>query len=312
MSKFKEGDRVRKVTGYPFDGTVCAVYPNEEKCIVKHRDKWEHIFADKQLDYYYPEYQYLDLLRDCLENGVYREGRNGGTFGLFGRQIRFDLSQGFPLLTTKKMHTKSIIGELLWFISGDTNIGYLKENGIRIWDEWADENGDLGPVYGKQWRNFNGVDQLRNVIEGIKNDPYGRRHIVTAWNPTDIPNMALPPCHCMFQFFVQDGKLSCQLYQRSADIFLGVPFNIASYALLTHLVSLECQLEVGDFVHTFGDVHLYKNHVTQADTQLSRNPLPFPELIIHNFTDDIYNYEISDFDFYNYQCHPAIKAEVSV
>lgn len=256
------------------------------------------------------EDQYLHLLRDCLKNGVHREGRNGGTYGLFGRQIRFDLSKGFPLLTTKKVHFKSIATELLWFLRGDTNIKYLKDHGVSIWDEWADENGELGPVYGKQWRDFEGVDQIKNVIEGLKNDPYGRRHIVTAWNPPQIPEMKLPPCHCLFQFFVSNGKLSCQLYQRSADVFLGVPFNIASYALLTHLVAREAGLLVGEFVHTFGDVHLYANHVEQAREQLSREPRPFPILTVADGS--IFDMEPEDFGLFSYTPHPAIKAEVSV
>lgn len=288
----------------------------------------------------HPEYQYLDLLRDCLENGAYREGRNGGTFGLFGRQIRFDLSQGFPLLTTKRIFTKAVVTELLWFLKGSTNIGYLHDNGVTIWDEWADENGNLGPVYGAQWRFwmdyrkatfiegpheeqvavtndgfakgsyvFGTIDQIYNVIQGLKQDPYGRRHIVTAWNPADIPHMALPPCHCLFQFFVQDGKLSCQLYQRSADIFLGVPFNIASYALLTHLIARAVDLEVGEFVHTFGDVHLYENHVEQAKEQLSREPREFPQLVLGSARMEALRPEDVTFD--NYNPHPTIKAPVS-
>lgn len=270
------------------------------------------------------EQQYLDLLRECMVMGDYREGRNGGTFGLFGRQIGFDLSKGFPLLTTKKVHFKSIAVELLWFLRGDTNIKYLKDHGVSIWDEWADENGELGPVYGKQWRSWPTgrfkfeapewqplvIDQIKNVIEGLKTDPYGRRHIVTAWNPAEIPDMALPPCHCLFQFFVSKGKLSCQLYQRSADIFLGVPFNIASYALLTHLVAREAGLLVGEFVHTFGDVHLYANHVEQAKEQLSREPRTFPILTIAEGS--IFDMKPEDFGLFAYTPHPAIKAEVSV
>lgn len=322
-SRFKIGDKVRKVVGYPFEGTVVMVSEDQEKCSVRHNDGWEHIFSDKQLDYNHQEFQYLDLLKDCLENGVYREGRNGGTYGLFGRQIRFDLSQGFPLLTTKKMFTKGIIGELIWFLNGDTNIKYLKDNGISIWDEWADENGDLGEVYGAQWRKWEThrwggigrgykveyIDQIKNLIDGLKQDPYGRRHIVTAWNPGKIEFMALPPCHCLFQFFVSDDKLSCQLYQRSADIFLGVPFNIASYALLTHIIAKEVGLKVGEFVHSFGDVHLYADHVDQAKEQLSRTPYSFPQI---TFADkNIFDLEIEDFELFNYNCHPAIKAEVS-
>lgn len=278
------------------------------------------------------EQQYLDLLSDCLNNGDYREGRNGGTYGLFGRQIRFDLNQGFPLLTTKRLFWKAIVVELLWFLRGDTNVKYLQEHGVTIWDEWQDENGNLGPVYGHQWRNwmedwsrlvttklgavdrqYGGIDQIANVIEGLKQDPYGRRHIVTSWNPADIPDMALPPCHCLFQFFVSKGKLSCQLYQRSADVFLGVPFNIASYALLTHMIAKEVGLEVGDFVHTFGDVHLYANHVDQAREQLSRVPMQFPELWLEDGVKSIddYRYE-HDIRLINYNFHPVIKAEVSV
>lgn len=232
--------------------------------------------------------QYISTLRNLLVNGIYREGRNGGTYGLFGHQMRFNLAEGFPLLTTKKVHFHSILVELLWFLRGDTNIKFLHDHGVTIWDEWADEKGELGPVYGAQWRNWYGAhviegtsddgviishkDQITDLIDGIKNDPHGRRHIVTAWNPAEIENMALPPCHCLFQFHVAKGKLSCQLYQRSADWFLGVPFNIASYALLTHLVARETGLEVGDFIHTFGDLHLYANHVNQAWEQVDREP----------------------------------------
>ena len=329
-SCFKIGDRVRKIVGYPFVGTVCAVYDNETKCVVKHKDGWEHIFSDKQLSYDHPEYQYTDLLKDVMENGIRREGRNGVTYGVFGRQIRFDLSKGFPLLTTKKLHTKSIFGEMLWFISGETNIKPLQDQGITIWNEWADNEGNLGPVYGQQWRSWRDdtvyvnpndeddvyggvastIDQFANVIEQIKQDPNSRRHIITAWNPSDIPHMALPPCHCLFQFFVENGKLSCQLYQRSADLFLGVPFNIASYALLVHLVARECNLEVGDFVHTFGDLHLYANHIEQAAEQITRQPLPFPSLYITG-DKDIYNVTLDDIKLVDYQSHPHIKAEVS-
>lgn len=282
------------------------------------------------------EFQYLSLLRECLRDGVYREGRNGGTYGLFGRQIRFDLAKGFPLLTTKRVHFKSIVVELLWFLRGDTNIKFLHDHGVTIWDEWADENGDLGPVYGKQWRSwatgkwyeekgeteFQGVpwsinhpvviDQMAGLIEGLRSDPYGRRHVVTAWNPAEISDMALPPCHCLFQFFVSEGKLSCQLYQRSADVFLGIPFNIASYALLTHIVAREVGLQVGEFVHTFGDVHLYANHVEQAQEQLSRNPNRFPMIDLPATERPWYDLEPSDVELLDYAPHPAIKAEVSV
>jgi len=265
----------------------------------------------------HPERQYLNLLADILENGVQRGDRTGtGTLGVFGRQIRFDLSKGFPVLTTKKLHLRSIFIELLWFLKGDTNIAYLKENGVRIWDEWADENGDLGPVYGKQWRSWatpNGgsIDQIQTLIEGLKTNPNSRRHIVSAWNPADVEDMALPPCHCLFQFFVADGKLSCQLYQRSADVFLGVPFNIASYALLTLMVAKVVGLEPGEFVHTFGDAHLYLNHLDQAREQLTREPFPFPTLTIADKR-DLFGFEYADFTLEGYEAHPHIKAEVSV
>lgn len=265
----------------------------------------------------HPEYQYLALLRDCLDNGVYREWRNGGTYGLFGRMMRFDLSQGFPLLTTKKVHFKSVIVELLWMLRGSTNTKFLEDRGVTIWREWADERGELGPVYGAQWRRFHGpfgkyVDQIANVIEGLKTDPYSRRHIVTAWNPGEIEDMALPPCHAFFQFHVANGKLSCHLTQRSADVFLGVPFNIASYALLTHLVALEVGLEVGEFVHSLGDVHLYADHVEQAKVQLERDPLALPELFIARHTvDDIAQYEPRNIVIVDYKHHPAIAAPVS-
>jgi thymidylate synthase len=312
MSKFKIGQEVRKVVGYPFVGKVCSVYDDEEKSVVKHKDGWEHIFSDKQLTINYPEYQYLDLLKDIVENGVYRYGRNGGTYGLFGRQIRFDLSKGFPLLTTKRIHMRSVFGELLWFLSGSTNNNILKDQGIRIWDEWAAENGELGPIYSKQWRDFAGVDQIKAVIASLKTDPNGRRHIVTAWNPAEIPDMALPPCHCLFQFFVEKGKLSCQLYQRSADIFLGVPFNIASYALLVHLIARETGLEVGEFVHTFGDVHLYENHFEQAKIQLQRSPQEgFPSLYIEG-NSGIFDVTLDDICVQGYVPQQSIKATVSV
>ena len=265
----------------------------------------------------HPERQYLALLADILENGVQRGDRTGtGTLGVFGRQIRFDLAKGFPVLTTKKLHLRSIFIELLWFLKGDTNIAYLKDNGVRIWDEWADENGDLGPVYGKQWRSWatpdgRVIDQISNLVEGLKTNPNSRRHIVTAWNPADVDDMALPPCHCLFQFFVADGKLSCQLYQRSADVFLGVPFNIASYALLTLMVAKVVGLEPGEFVHTFGDAHLYLNHLDQAREQLTREPYPFPTLTIADKR-DLFAFAYEDFTLEGYQAHPHIKAEVSV
>ncbi len=265
----------------------------------------------------HPERQYLALLADILENGVQRGDRTGtGTLGVFGRQIRFDLSKGFPVLTTKKLHLRSIIIELLWFLRGETNIAWLKDNGVRIWDEWADENGELGPVYGKQWRSWatpNGqsIDQIVNLVEGLKTNPNSRRHIVSAWNPADVEDMALPPCHCLFQFFVADGKLSCQLYQRSADVFLGVPFNIASYALLTLMVAKVVGLQPGEFVHTFGDAHLYLNHLDQAREQLTREPKPFPTMKIADKS-DLFAFAYEDFQLEGYEAHPHIKAAVSV
>lgn len=265
----------------------------------------------------HPEYQYLNLLRDIMDNGVRREDRTGtGTLGLFGRQIRFDLAKGFPLLTTKKVHFKSIAVELLWFLRGDTNIKYLHDHGVSIWDEWADENGDLGPVYGKQWRSWAApdgriIDQMSNLVRNLKANPYSRRHVISAWNPAEVDDMALPPCHCLFQFFVADGRLSCQLYQRSADIFLGVPFNIASYALLTHMVAQAADLEPGDFVHSFGDVHLYLNHVEQATTQLTRTPMAFPTLKLAPKT-DLFGFDYTDLAIENYQSHGALKAPVAV
>jgi len=262
--------------------------------------------------------QYHDLLQHLLKNGIKRDDRTGtGTIGTFGYQMRFDLSEGFPLLTTKKLHIKSIIYELLWFIKGDTNIQYLKENKVRIWDDWADENGNLGPVYGEQWRRWktaNGetIDQLSNVIHQIKNNPNSRRHLVCAWNPGVIERMALPPCHCLFQFYVADGKLSCQLYQRSADTFLGVPFNIASYALLTMMVAQVCDLQPGEFIHTFGDVHLYLNHRDQAKIQLERNPRPLPSVQLNPEIKSIFDFKYEDIKLIDYDPHPHIKAAVSV
>ncbi|SDW62691.1 thymidylate synthase [Paenibacillus sp. PDC88] len=261
---------------------------------------------------------YQELLRDILEHGVKKEDRTGtGTISVFGRQLRFDLSKGFPLVTTKRIHLKSVIHELLWFISGDTNIRYLKENGVRIWDEWADENGDLGPVYGSQWRAWETpdgkfIDQIANVIDSIKNNPDSRRHIVSAWNVAEIEHMKLPPCHFVFQFYVAGGKLSCMLTMRSVDTFLGLPFNIASYALLTHMVAQQCDLEVGDFVWSGGDVHIYLNHLEQVNTQLAREPYPLPTLVIKRKPDSIFDYKYEDFEFENYEHHPAIKAQVSV
>ena len=260
--------------------------------------------------------EYLDLLKKVKDSGKPKGDRTGtGTVSIFGHQMRFNLQESFPLLTTKKIHFKSVAYELLWFLRGDTNTKYLKDNGVSIWDEWADENGDLGPVYGKQWRDWKGAngfhDQISNVIEQIKTNPNSRRHIVSAWNVAEIPSMALAPCHILFQFYVQDGKLSCQLYQRSADVFLGVPFNIASYALLTHMIANVCNLEVGDFVHTLGDAHLYNNHLTQAEEQLSRSPLEPPQIKVAQKT-SIDAYEFEDFELINYQHHPHIPAVVAV
>lgn len=259
--------------------------------------------------------QYLDLLRDILENGVDKMDRTGvGTRSVFGRQMRFDLNEGFPLLTTKKMHLKSIIYELLWFIRGDTNVKYLQEHGVRIWNEWADENGDLGPVYGAQWRNWNGdgIDQLAEVIETLKRNPNDRRMIVSAWNPSQLKAMHLPPCHMMFQFYVANGKLSCMLYQRSCDMFLGVPFNIASYALLTMMIAQVCGLKLGDFVHVLGDTHIYHNHFEQVKEQLKRVPLALPQMKINPDIKDINDFKFEDFELQNYQSYPPIKAQVAV
>jgi thymidylate synthase len=262
--------------------------------------------------------QYLNLLQHIIDNGAEKTDRTGtGTKSCFGYQMRFNLAEGFPMVTTKKLHLKSIIYELLWFLNGDTNIKYLNENGVRIWDEWADKNGDLGPVYGKQWRSWEGangvaIDQISELIEQIKKTPDSRRLIVSAWNVGDLSKMALMPCHNMFQFYVADGKLSCQLYQRSADVFLGVPFNIASYALLTMMIASVCGLEYGDFVHSFGDVHLYNNHVEQANLQLSRKPFPLPTMKINKEVKDIFSFQFSDFTLENYESHPGIKAPVAV
>jgi len=262
--------------------------------------------------------QYHDLLQHILKEGTQKGDRTGtGTTSVFGYQMRFDLSQGFPVITTKKLHLRSIIHELLWFLQGDTNIKYLKDNGVRIWDDWADENGDLGPVYGHQWRSWptpsgGQIDQISKVIEQIKNNPNSRRHIVSAWNVAEVDNMALPPCHTFFQFYVADGKLSCQLYQRSADTFLGVPFNIASYALLTMMVAQVCGLEVGDFVHTFGDAHLYSNHIEQTELQLSRELRPLPTMKINPEIKDIFSFKYEDFTLEGYEPHPHIRAAVAV
>lgn len=262
--------------------------------------------------------QYLNLMRHVRDNGLRRTDRTGtGTISLFGYQMRFDLSEGFPVVTTKKLHLRSIIHELLWFLKGDTNIRYLKENGVSIWDEWADENGDLGPVYGSQWRSWpapNGqkIDQISNVIEQIRTNPDSRRLIVSAWNPAEVDNMALPPCHSLFQFYVSDGKLSCQLYQRSADILLGVPFNIASYALLTLMIAQVCDLEPGDFIHTFGDAHLYLNHLEQVDLQLSREPYPLPTMTLNPDIRSVFDFTYDDITLNDYQSHPAIKAPIAV
>ena len=270
----------------------------------------------------HPERQYLNLLADILANGVQRGDRTGtGTLGVFGRQMRFDLAQGFPLLTTKKLHKKSIILELLWFLRGDTNVRWLQDRGVSIWDEWADAKGDLGPVYGKQWRSWSApdgrvIDQIAAVIESLKTNPDSRRHIVAAWNPAEVEDMALPPCHCLFQFFVAPngkggGKLSCQLYQRSADVFLGVPFNIASYALLTLMMAQVTGLEPGEFIHTLGDAHLYLNHLDQAREQLSREPLPLPEMRLAA-RDDLFAFDFEDFALEGYRSHPAISAPIAV
>jgi thymidylate synthase len=262
--------------------------------------------------------QYLDLLDHVMKNGVEKSDRTGtGTISVFGYQMRFNLEDGFPVLTTKKLHLRSIIHELLWFISGDTNIRYLKENGVKIWDEWADENGNLGPVYGYQWRSWPAsdgrkIDQMMNVIENIKKSPDSRRHIVSAWNPGEIDKMALPPCHVLFQFYVAGGKLSCQLYQRSCDIFLGVPFNIASYALLTLMIAQVTGLKPGEFIHTLGDAHIYLNHTEQVKIQLTREPYPLPEMLINQDVKDILKFRFEDFNLTDYVAHPNIKGEISV
>ncbi|NLA24162.1 MAG: thymidylate synthase [Bacteroidales bacterium] len=261
---------------------------------------------------------YLDLLDHVLKNGVEKTDRTGtGTISVFGYQMRFDLSEGFPLLTTKKLHLRSIIYELLWFLNGETNIKYLKDNGVRIWNEWADENGDLGPIYGYQWRswpneNREAIDQIEQVIHSLKNNPDSRRHIVSAWNVGELDKMALPPCHILFQFYVANGKLSCQLYQRSADIFLGVPFNIASYAILTHMMAKVCGYEVGDFVHTLGDAHIYNNHIEQVKLQLTREPRELPKLLVKNSGNSVFDFKYEDFEVIDYDPHPHIKGDISV
>ncbi len=266
----------------------------------------------------HPEQAYLDLLRELLETGTYRNDRTGtGTYSKFGRMIRFDLAQGFPLLTTKRLHIRSIVHELLWFLSGDTNVAYLRENGVTIWDEWADADGDLGPIYGKQWRSWEKpdggtVDQIDWVVKEILRNPDSRRLVVSAWNPADLDKMALAPCHCMFQFYVADGKLSCQLSQRSCDFYLGAPFNVASYVLLMYLVAHQCNLDVGEFVYALGDVHLYSNHVEQARLQLQREPRQLPTLVIKRRPNSIFGYRFEDFEIEGYDPHPAIKAQVAV
>lgn len=282
------------------------------------RTKPARLFYGQMKEDPVPSNQYETFLKYVFEHGTPKSDRTGtGTRSVFGYQMRFNLEEGFPLVTTKKLHLRSIIHELLWFLQGSSNIGYLKENGVSIWDEWADENGDLGPVYGVQWRSFptpdgGHVDQIANVVEQIRSNPDSRRLIVCAWNPGQIDKMALPPCHCLFQFYVADGKLSCQLYQRSCDIFLGVPFNIASYSLLTHMVAQQCGLGLGDFVWTGGDSHIYDNHVEQVQLQLSREPRPYPKLVIHRKPDSIFDYKFEDFEIVGYDPHPHIKAPVAV
>ncbi len=272
----------------------------------------------QEADAVHPEWQYLDLMQRVLDTGSIRPDRTGtGTRSLFGHQMRFDLAAGFPLLTTKKLHVKSIVYELLWFLRGETNVRWLQERGVKIWDEWADENGDLGPVYGSQWRSWpdgdgGTIDQIANVVRSIRTKPESRRHIVTAWNPAELDDMALPPCHCLFQFYVADGKLSCQLYQRSADIFLGVPFNIASYALLTMMMAQVTGLKPGEFVHSFGDVHLYANHFDQARLQLTRTPKPMPRMTLNPERRSIFDFEFEDFVLEGYDPDPTIKAPIAV
>ena len=262
--------------------------------------------------------EYLQLLDYILQNGESKNDRTGtGTLSIFGYQMRFDLSKGFPLVTTKKLHIRSIVYELLWFLSGDTNIRYLNDNGVSIWNEWADNNGDLGPVYGKQWRswstpNNHTIDQISNLLVNIRKNPDSRRHIISAWNVSDVENMALPPCHCLFQFYVSNNKLSCHLYQRSADVFLGVPFNIASYALLTHMIAHVSNLKVGDFVHTFGDAHIYTNHIEQVKIQLQRKPMNLPKIELNNSVNNLFDFQFEDIKIIDYESHPHIKAKVAV
>lgn len=313
MSRFKVGDKVRKVKGYPFVGTVVMVNDRDEKCSVRHRDGWEHIFNDGQLGYDHPEYQYLDLLREVTFYGDKREGRNGTVRSLFGRQIRFDLEEGFPLVTTKKVNFRNIVVELLWFLKGDTNVKYLHDHDVHIWDQWVGEDGELGPIYGKQWRDFNGVDQIYNVCQSLINDPYSRRHVVSAWNPAEVDSMALPPCHTMFQFHVSDGRLNCQLYQRSCDAFIGGCYNIASYALLTHLIAKEVDLMPGEFIHTFGDVHVYEDQIPAISTQLERRPRPMPDIGFRYSALDKMMFELTpdDIELFGYDPHPFIAAPVS-
>lgn len=331
---FEIGDKAEKAVGdYDFSGTIIGVstkLSGQVRYDLEDEKGSIHIFSGKQLRHSSSMKPYIDLIRDVMKNGVDRPDRTGtGSRSVFGRQIRFDLSKGFPLLTEKKTHWRSVVHELIWFLSGNTNIKYLQENGVKIWDEWADENGDLGPVYGEQWRSWkvlertpmsdefehvhvHEIDQIANVIESIKNNPDSRRHIVSAWNPAEVDDMALPPCHTMFQFYVANGKLSCQLYQRSADLFLGVPFNIASYALLTHMIAHVTNLEVGEFVHTFGDAHLYHNHFDQAKEMIERSSFPLPTIELNASIKNIDDFKFEDISLVNYQSHPAIKAPVAV
>lgn len=320
--EFEIGDKVEKAVGdYDFSGEIIGKpkkLSGQTRYDIEDEKGSIHIFSAKQLRKSSTMKPYIDLVRNVMKNGVDRPDRTGtGSRSLFGAQIRFDLSKGFPLLTEKKTHWKSVVHELLWFLTGDTNIKYLKDNNVNIWNEWADSNGDLGPVYGSQWRSWptlrkGPVDQIAEVIESIKNNPYSRRHIVSSWNVSKIDDMALPPCHTLFQFYVANGKLSCQLYQRSADLLLGVPFNIASYALLTHMIAHVTNLEVGDFVHTFGDVHLYHNHLDQAKEMIERSTFPLPRIELNDNVRDIDAFTFNDITLFDYQSHPAIKAPVAV